>query len=56
LSQRFTVFIDDREAASPVTAALMRMPDIRVQVQRLAVGDYQVDDALLFERKTLRLR
>jgi len=53
LSQRFTVFIDDREAASPVAAALMRMPDIRVQVQRLAVGDYQVDDALLFERKTL---
>ena len=47
------VVVDDREPSEAVLAALQRRERVRVQVERLPVGDYRVDDALLFERKTL---
>lgn len=47
------ITVDDRECAGPVIAALRRRDDVRLDVRRLPLGDYLVDDALLFERKTL---
>jgi len=52
-SQRFCIVVDDRESAGPVLAALQQRADVLTRVERLPVGDYQVDDSLLFERKTL---
>lgn len=45
--------IDDRECRGPLPAAIAACAEFAVQVERLPVGDYCVDDALLFERKTL---
>ncbi|HEY5912511.1 MAG TPA: ERCC4 domain-containing protein [Verrucomicrobiae bacterium] len=47
------VLADDREAASPVPAALAQLPGVAVQFRRLAVGDYLVDGRCVFERKTV---
>jgi ERCC4-type nuclease len=52
-NQAFSMRVDDREVSSPVLAALRRHPEFRIQVERLTVGDYLIDDSLLFERKTL---
>jgi DNA excision repair protein ERCC-4 len=51
--QTFSVVVDDREPAATVLAALQRHACVQLRVERLPVGDYRVDDALLFERKTL---
>jgi ERCC4-type nuclease len=49
------VFItaDDREAGSGVIEALEAIEGVQVRVKRLSLGDYEVGDQLLFERKTL---
>lgn len=47
------VTVDDRERWSGVLDVLRARADVRVTVQRLAVGDYLVDGRLLAERKTL---
>jgi DNA excision repair protein ERCC-4 len=47
-----SIIVDDREPRS-VMEALQALSDCHVSVQRLSLGDYQVDDRLLFERKTL---
>ena len=44
---------DDRERNSGVPAALSRHPDVELSIRRLPLGDYQVDDTLIVERKTL---
>ena len=49
-----TVIADDRERQSDVIAALSAIEGVTVTVDRLPLGDYRVDNALLFERKTLR--
>jgi ERCC4-type nuclease len=46
------VVADDREAASGVIEALRLRPECSVEVRRLRLGDYQVDNRLLVERKT----
>jgi ERCC4-type nuclease len=51
--QTFSIVADDREAAGAVLAALQRREGVRLRVERLPVGDYRIDDGLLFERKTL---
>lgn len=48
------VLADDREAASGVIEALRLHEDCQLEVRRLRLGDYQVDNRLLVERKTLR--
>ncbi len=48
-----SVVADDREPAQGVLAELRRLPQVSVRTERLPVGDYRVDDQLLFERKTL---
>lgn len=52
-SNSVSVLVDDREAGSDVMRALRNLKGIKVTVQRLPVGDYQVDGRILFERKTL---
>ncbi len=47
-----TIIIDDRESPA-VMDALQAHPACQISVQRLSLGDYLVDDRLLFERKTL---
>lgn len=47
------VWADDREAASPVPAALKELPGVKLHYKRLAVGDYLVNGRCVFERKTL---
>jgi ERCC4-type nuclease len=48
------IVADDREARSPVLDALQRRDGIELTVRRLDLGDYLIDERLLFERKTLR--
>ena len=54
-AQQFAVRIavDDRERYSGVAESLWRRPGVSVAVCRLQLGDYQVDDSLIVERKTL---
>lgn len=50
---RILVLVDDRELRSEVVPALVGMPNLEVRVQRLLVGDFQVEDKAVFERKTV---
>ena len=52
-ADQMVVRVDDREARSGVVAALQQQDDVQVIVQRLDIGDYEVDGRLLVERKTL---
>lgn len=47
------ITVDDREQSSGIPALLRGYDDLEVRVERLPLGDYRVEDALLFERKTL---
>ena len=47
------IIADDRERESGVPCILDGFPDVELTVSRLPLGDYLVDDKLLFERKTL---
>jgi DNA excision repair protein ERCC-4 len=48
------IIADDRENQAGVIKALRRQNDTEVSVHRLALGDYLLDERLLFERKTWR--
>jgi ERCC4-type nuclease len=50
---RITVIADDRERKSEVIQFLSKMKNVSVGIQRLSIGDYLVDNRLVFERKTL---
>ncbi len=47
------IIADDREQLSPVIEALRQQEGVKVSVSRLDLGDYRVNDRLLFERKTM---
>src|SRR5579872_5605795 len=47
------VMVDDRELNAPVIEVLQKLPEVDVQIKRLLVGDYMVDNRCVFERKTL---
>jgi len=47
------IAIDDRERTSRVKTALRRKGNVEISIKRLPLGDYQVDDTLIVERKTL---
>jgi DNA excision repair protein ERCC-4 len=51
--QRFSLVVDDREPPEAVLKALRACECFELRVERLAVGDYLIDDRLMFERKTL---
>jgi ERCC4-type nuclease len=50
---RTTVIADDRERKSEIIQFLSEIENVSVGIQRLSVGDYLVDNRLVFERKTL---
>ena len=45
---------DDREHKSEVIKSLMDIENVEVCIRRLSMGDYQVDNRLIVERKTLK--
>jgi DNA excision repair protein ERCC-4 len=47
------IIVDDRESQGGVLDHLRLMPEMTVTVSRLRLGDYLVDQRVLFERKTL---
>jgi len=49
----FRLVVDDRECRGPMPAALAACDTFAGEIRCLPVGDYCLDDALLFERKTL---
>lgn len=51
--QIISVQVDDRESRSAVLDALKEQDGVKIEVVRLSVGDYLIDDLFLFERKTL---
>lgn len=53
MARDISVVVDDRESQGGVLRALSAMEGVQVVTSRLPVGDYLVDDKLLFERKTL---
>ena len=48
------IIVDDREMGCDVPGFLASYANVDVNVSRLPLGDYLVNDNLLFERKTLR--
>jgi DNA excision repair protein ERCC-4 len=48
------IIADDRESQAGVIEALKNLDGAEVSVRRLALGDYLLDERLLFERKTWR--
>ncbi len=47
------IVVDDREQRSGMVEILATTESVSVSINRLACGDYEVDDKLLFERKAL---
>jgi ERCC4-type nuclease len=45
---------DDREHKSEVIKSLMGIENVEVCIRRLSIGDYQVDNRVIVERKTLK--
>ncbi len=48
------ITIDDRELRGPMPEILREHGGFDIEIRRLAVGDYRIGEALLFECKTLR--
>ena len=48
------IIADDRECKSQVIPTLKLIEDVEVSIQRLSRGDYQIDNRLIIERKTLK--
>ena len=53
-NKSISITVDDRERKSGVTPLLLEMENVAVRFERLSIGDYQADNRLLFERKTLK--
>jgi ERCC4-type nuclease len=48
------IIADDREHKSEVIQSLLQFEDVDVSIERLTMGDYQIDNRLIVERKTLK--
>lgn len=48
------IIVDDRETYSGVPEHLMKLDEAIISFKRLPLGDYLVDNRLLFERKTMQ--
>lgn len=48
------IIADDREQKSEVIRLLLEIENVAVQIQRLSLGDYQIDNRVVVERKTLK--
>jgi ERCC4-type nuclease len=51
---RINIIADDREQKSEVIPSLLEIENVAVQIQRLSIGDYQIDNRVVVERKTLK--
>ena len=49
-----SITADDREQKSDVIQFLSVIEHVNVSIRRLSIGDYQIDNRLIVERKTLR--
>jgi len=52
-NRQIAVIVDDRESKSEVIKFLSATKNVSVDIKRLSLGDYLVDNRLIFERKTL---
>jgi len=48
------IIADDREQKSEVIKFLAGIKNVNVEIRRLSIGDYRIDNRLIVERKTLR--
>jgi len=48
------VVADDREQDSGVIESLLRIENVAVDIRRLSIGDYQIGNRVIAERKTLK--
>ena len=48
------IIADDREQKSEVIKSLMGIENVEVSIRRLPIGDYQIDNRVIVERKTLK--
>ena len=48
------IIADDRECKSDVIASLLQIDNFDITIRRLIIGDYQIDNRLIIERKTLK--
>jgi ERCC4 domain len=54
LTEKVQIVADDRERPSGVISELEKLDQAIVRIDRLSLGDYLVDDAILIERKSAR--
>ncbi len=47
------IVADDRERTSDVIESLLKIESVEVNIRRLSIGDYQIGNRLIVERKTL---
>jgi ERCC4-type nuclease len=52
--ENVTILVDDRERPSGVLEELEKLSGVLVRIDHLAVGDYNVDGAVLVERKSAK--
>jgi len=50
---RIRVIADDRERSGEIISIFSKMENVSLSVKRLSIGDYMVENRLIFERKTL---
>ena len=48
------IIADDRECKSEVIESLSQIEEVEVSTRRLTMGDYQIDNRLIVERKTIK--
>jgi ERCC4-type nuclease len=53
-NHQIQIIADDRECKSEVIASLLQIEDVDVRIERLFIGDYQIDNRMIVERKTLK--
>jgi len=52
--ENVTILVDDRERPSGVVEELEKLSGVLVRIEHLAVGDYDIDGAVLVERKSAK--
>ncbi|MDA9982430.1 hypothetical protein N9H39_06775 [Gammaproteobacteria bacterium] len=53
MSQEVNIVVDDREVRSDIVEILHAFDEVSIEVRRLPLGDYEVGDRLLVERKAI---
>ncbi len=48
------ILADDRESKSNVIESLLEIENVEVDIKRLSIGDYQIGNRVIVERKTLK--